>query len=209
MTLEHLGKIKFIGDLSMEDADILSMYGKKSTNILEFGVGGSTQIFSQCKPDRLISVDTVETGGDKWIEVTKKRIQSINNGTIPEFSDLFDFLKNPVNVVYDLIFVDGIWWQRKPFAEKMWPYLKIGGVMLFHDTRRKIDSDNAIDFAKDYYEEIKCIETNAQASNGKTSNTTVIHKKIKEPYVNWNFTEGKPLWAYGDPSYEGAVPEWQ
>ena len=207
--LKHLGKIKFIGDLSLEDADILAKYGKESVNILEFGVGGSTQIFSQCLPNRLISVDTVETGGDNWITVTNDRIQSLQNKVVPEFYDLFNFLKNIPQLEYDLIFVDGVWWQRKPFADATWPLLKIGGAMLFHDTRRQIDSDNAIDFAKEHFEEIKFIETNAAASNGKTSNTTVIIKKIKEPYVNWNHTEGKPQWAYGDPSYKGELLSWQ
>lgn len=207
--LKHLGKLKFIGDLSMEDADTLAKYGKQSINILEFGVGGSTQIFAQCLPDRLLSVDTNVTGGDKWISVTEKRVLSLLNKTVPEFHDLFDFLKNIPKLDYDLIFVDGIWWQRKPFADATWPLLKVGGVMIFHDTRRDFDFDIAIKFVKEHYEEIRLVETNAEASNGKSSNMTVIHKKIREPYVNWNNTEGKPQWAYGDPSYDGELLSWQ
>lgn len=207
--LKHLGKIKFIGDLSMEDADILAKYAKQSINVLEFGVGGSTQILSQCFPQRLISVDTVETGGDKWIAVTRDRINKLEHKTHPEFFDLFDFLPNIPKLSFDLIFVDGVWWQRRPFADATWPLLAVGGVILFHDTRRKMDSDNAIDFAKEYFEEISNVELNAVASNGKSSNTTVIHKKIKEPYVNWNYTENKPAWAYGDPSYTGDPVSWQ
>lgn len=207
--LKYLGKIKFIGDLSLEDADVLAQYGKQSINILEFGTGGSTQIFAQCLPSKLISLDTVETGGDTWINVTKSRILSLENKTVPEFFDLFDFLKNIPELDYDLIFVDGIWWQRKPFADATWSFLKVGGVMMFHDTRRKIDSDNAIDFAKEHFEEIKSIETNAAASNGKTSNITVIHKKIKESYVNWQDVENKPKWSYGDPDYKGPLLPWQ
>lgn len=207
--LKHLGKIKFIGDLSMEDADILAKHGKQSINILEFGVGGSTQILAQCMPERLICVDTVETGGDKWIDVTRRRVDSLKHKTVPEFHDLFDFLNNVPQIPYDMIFVDGVWWQRLPFAQATWPLLKVGGVMLFHDTRRNYDFENAVSIVKEFYEEVKLVETNAEASNGKTSNITVVHKKIKETYVNWNLTEGKPEWAYGDPNYNGGLPSWQ
>lgn len=207
--LKYLAKIKFIGDLSLEDADTLAKYGKQSINILEFGVGGSTQIFAQCLPEKLLSVDTNVTGGDKWIDVTRRRVDSLQNKTVPEFHDLFEFLKDIPKFDYDLIFVDGIWWQRKPFADATWQFLKPGGVMIFHDTRRDFDFDIAIKFVREHFEEIKLVETNAEATNGKTSNMTVIHKKVKEPYVNWNHTEGKPQWAYGDPNYDGELLSWQ
>jgi hypothetical protein len=37
-----------------------------------------------------------------------------------------------------------------------------------------------------------------------SSNISVIKKKVREPYVNWNHTEGKPLWSYGG---FGPVPD--
>ena len=39
MRLSHLGDFEFIGDLSLQDADVLAKYAKKSKLILEFGVG--------------------------------------------------------------------------------------------------------------------------------------------------------------------------
>jgi hypothetical protein len=207
--LKHLGKIKFIGDLSLEDADILAKYGKQSVNILEFGVGGSSQVLSQCLPEKLICVDTIETGGDVWINVTRKRINTLANKTVPDFFDLFDFFKNPPKINFDLIFVDGVWWQRQPFADFSWSLLNAGGVMIFHDTRRNYDFESAADIAKKYFQEIKLIEVNAESSNGKSSNMTVLHKKICEPYVNWQETENKPKWAYGDPGYDGELLSWQ
>lgn len=212
--LKHLGKIKFIGDLSLEDADILAKYAKQSVNILEFGVGGSTQIFSQCFPSTFVAVDNNQF----WIDVTNKRIQSLENKVNPRFH-----LWNPDNVsvdpyhifsdynegFFDTIFIDGFWHYRKMFANASWNLLKPGGVVIFHDTKRHFDFEIAIDFAKEKYTEIKLIKTNAEASNGKSSNMTVLHKKVAEPYVNWHETEGKPEWAYGDPAYDGKLLPWQ
>lgn len=69
--------------------------------------------------------------------------------------------------------------------------------MLFHDTRRFQDFQNAAWIAQLYHTEISRIDVNAPASDSQASNISVIHKKISEPYVNWNETEGKPLWSYG------------
>ena len=212
--LKYLGKIKFIGDLSLEDADILSKYAKQSTNILEFGVGGSTQILAQCFPDKLVSVDNNQF----WIDVTDKRIRSLENKVSPEFhfwnpddnsTDPYLIFSEYKSNSFDMIFVDGFWHYRKTFARASWNLLKPGGVVIFHDTRRDFDFEIAIDFAKEKFTEIKLIETNAEASNGKSSNMTVLHKKVAEPYVNWHETEGKPEWAYGDPSYDGKLLPWQ
>lgn len=219
--LKYLGKIKFIGDLSLEDADILAKYAKQSFRVLEFGVGGSTQILSQCLPTQLVSVDNSEF----WINITKERVQSLieetHNPVInkPEFyfwdsnkdlnTELHSILSRYNSAFFDTIFVDGFWHYRKPFGLASWDLLKPNGVMIFHDTKRNFDFEIAVDLAKEKFTEIKLIETNAEASNGKSSNMTVLHKKISEPYVNWHNTEGKPEWAYGDPTYKGKLLPWQ
>lgn len=196
--MNHLSDIKFVGDLSLQDADILAMYGRKSSSILEFGCGGSTQIFSQCKPQSLVSVDTSR----QWIDVTKKRLQKVV-GTEVHFVLTDNWLNNIPPGTYDLIFVDGIDHLRRKFAIDYWDKLKDNGVMIFHDTRRFADFQNAAWVAQLHFNEISQIDVNAKASCGNSSNMTVLHKKPLENYVNWNHVEGKPLHAYGDPSYDG------
>tara|TARA_R110000868_G_scaffold19150_5_gene82794 strand:+ start:5624 stop:5863 length:240 start_codon:yes stop_codon:yes gene_type:complete len=64
--------------------------------------------------------------------------------------------------------------------------------MVFHDTRRFADFQNAAWVAQLFYTEVKTIEVNANDSN-----LTLIYKRKPLTYVNWNETEGKPRWAYG------------
>lgn len=186
--LEHIIGLKWIGDLSLEDADVLANYSKRSDNILEFGCGGSTQIISQCCSKSIISVET----DTKWIAATQERINKIGATPVQFLNYTTQFDKQ-----FDLIFVDGVDSLRREFAIETWKYLNVGGVMLFHDTRRFQDFQNAAWVAQLYFNEIATIDVNAKASNDQSSNITVIHKKNYEPYVNWNYTEDKPIWAYG------------
>jgi len=182
--------MRFNGDLSLEDADVLVLYGKRAKRILEFGCGGSTQIFSQCKPSRLVSIET----SAEWINVTARRVAKLG-GIAPEFRP-YDYI--PMTEEFDLIFVDGIDSLRRDFALGTWKMLSVGGVMIFHDTRRFQDFQNAAWVAQTYFNEIAFININTKARNNKSSNLTVLVKKEHEPYVNWNYEEGKPLSAYGD-----------
>lgn len=176
--------IKFIGDLSIQDAKVLVKLGSQAKHILEFGAGGSTQIFAQCKPKTLISVET----DLHWVQLTEKRIKKLSDITEPLFINYGRHPQQP----FDLIFVDGVDNLRKEFAIDTWKLLTVGGVMVFHDTRRFIDFANAAWIAQLHFNEISKIEVNVDDSN-----MTVIYKKQHQPYVNWNYTEGKPLWAYG------------
>lgn len=197
--MENLIGIQFIGDLSLEDANLLVKYGKASKSILEFGVGGSTQILAQCFPDELLCVETDRN----WMQATINKLALIEHKTEPSFQD-YDA---PITGVYDFIFVDGVDHLRLPFAKNTWDRLKVGGVMVFHDTRREQDFANVMQLARGYFNEIECIEVNQKASNGKSSNMTVIKKKQYEPYVNWNQAEGKPQWAYG--TKDNVTELWQ
>lgn len=176
--------IKFIGDLSIQDAKVLVKLGSQAKHILEFGAGGSTQIFAQCKPKTLISVET----DLHWVQLTEKRIKKLSDITEPLFINYGRHPQQP----FDLIFVDGVDNLRKEFAIDTWNLLTVGGVMVFHDTRRFIDFANAAWIAQLHFNEISKIEVNVDDSN-----MTVIYKKQYQPYENWNYTEGKPLWAYG------------
>lgn len=187
--LTFLNGIKFIGDLSLQDADILAMLSKKSKNVLEFGCGGSTQIIAQCGIDTLISVDT----DTRWVDITKSRLQQINTKASVQF---VDYTTN-FNQMFDLIFVDGIPKLREDFAIKTWQYLKEDGAMLFHDTRNFEELNNALSVIGKFHNEVYRFDTNTKASDGQSSNMSIIYKKKLEVYVNWNKTEGKPKWSYG------------
>lgn len=195
MRLTNLGDFKFIGDLSLQDADVLCAYGKEAKTILEFGVGGSTQLFAQCKPELLCCVET----DPAWVALTKTRLDKIADKTDPMFFSYGEFPWLATKDQFHIVFVDGVDNLRLDFAIQHWQSVKEGGIMVFHDTRRDQDFKNAAWVAQMFFNEIEHIEINTRASNGKSSNITVLHKKSYEPYVNWNYEEDKPLWAYSIP----------
>lgn len=185
--------VEFVGDLSIADAKLLAQLGVESAHILEFGVGGSTQIFAQGLPAGLTCVDT-DAG---WVERTKTNLARITSPfTAPSFVpyDLFRF-----EGVYDLIFVDGAPEKRLDFAMRAWPLLVTGGRMVFHDTRRFEYFKEAAWLVQSFFAEVRRVEVNPA-----NTNLTVIAKGVPVLYENWNVTEGKPLWAYGaEPMPEG------
>jgi predicted O-methyltransferase YrrM len=180
-----MDKIKFIGDLSKQDAAVLEFHARASKSILEFGAGGSTQIFSQCCPETLVSVET----SGVWIEVTNRRIEEL---VVPHTMPVWAPYGAHPNKQYDLIFVDGIDEKRFDFALSTWKLLNSGGVMLFHDTRRERDARNVLNTASTYFSEVRSVSLNIDGSN-----TSVIRKGDPLPYVNWNHVEGLPMWRYG------------
>ena len=176
--------LRFVGDLSIQDARILDQYAA-CNDVLEFGAGGSTQIFAQ----RAESVVSVETD-PAWIERTQTNLAVIENAVPVRFVpyDLFTY-----NDSYDVIFVDGIPSKRLDFAERAWSCLKPGGCMIFHDTRRFEYFKEAAWIMQLHFDEISRVDINKDESN-----MTVIGKRINPlPYENWNETEDKPRWAYG------------
>jgi hypothetical protein len=177
--------IEFVGDLSIEDSTVLMQLGKDSDFILEFGVGGSTQIFAQCKPKVLLCVET----DSKWACVVSNRIAThLLQATQPVLIGY----QNKFYQKFDLIFVDGIDDKRLDFAFDTWDSLNDGGKMLFHDTRRQQDLINALKVAERFREEVESV-----MFNFLDSNITVLNKrKNKLVYENWNTTEGLPLSSY-------------
>jgi 2-polyprenyl-3-methyl-5-hydroxy-6-metoxy-1,4-benzoquinol methylase len=205
MTHKLLEGKKWVGDLSLADAETLVRFGSQAKRILEFGVGGSTQILSQCMPDVQISLDT----SSEWIEITKTKMKQIENRakvSFNEYSSLDAILQQEP---FDMIFVDGVDELRLEFALKTWSLLKQGGVMVFHDTRRDRDAKNVLTTALTYFTEVSTIELNIADSLGVTSNMSVIYKKASEPYVNWNLTEGKPMTAYHGHMTQPTDPLWE
>lgn len=206
--LTHLGDLGFIGDLSAQDADILCKYAKQSKHILEFGVGGSTQLLAQCQPELLISIDTDPI----WIKRTKEILKRIRYRTGNETEVTFYSYQDLSNAIkdhtFDMIFVDGYDQLRREFAFNTWKSLRIGGVMIFHDTRHFGHVQTLLAVAQEFFLEVEAIKTNAIASNNKSSNMSIIRKKVWEPYQDWNLVEGKPTWASGYAPMTDDLPLW-
>lgn len=191
---------KFVGDLNESDAAVLTKYAQFARTILEFGAGGSTQIFAQASRPRS-RITSIETDA-KWIAITKQRLGKLHVAGKCEFATYTTWKSRPHPTVCDLVFVDGAWPLRREFALAAWPLLSENGVMLFHDTRRAKDVSNVLALIAGRFEEIGAVSFNEPA-NGSTSNVTAIRKKRRESYVNWKRTEKKPAWKYG----VGSVPE--
>lgn len=176
------GDMRYVGDISRQDAQILATSAGTARRILEFGVGGSTQILAQVAPPDA-TITTVETSPE-WIERTRSNLQRFQIKTHVEFLEFESWLSADVGLM-DLVFVDGRDDLRAAFAMRAWRFLRVGGVLLIHDTRRRNDANYALEFAKLYYLEIESVFLNVRASN-----ITMITKKMSEPYVDWNRLDG-------------------
>ena len=175
------GSLRYIGDISRQDAQVLAEHAADCQRILEFGVGGSTQVLAQIAPPGAV-VTTVDTD-PSWIQRTRENLLKLRIRANVKFVTYQDWLLMDVGLI-DLVFIDGHDHLRKDFAERSWCFLRVGGIMLIHDTRRPEDAANVFDFAKLHHLEVESIDLNARASN-----ITLIRKKVSEPYINWNIAE--------------------
>ena len=201
----HNGML-FIGDLSRADAELLEKCAHGAKTILEFGVGGSTQIVAQAMPAdaEFFSIET----NDVWIGNTENALSALglDPGRVRflPFRDVFpqghiehaDLLTRK----FDFVFVDGELNLRDHFLGNTFDLLRVGGLALIHDTRRYDDVRYVLTFCIQRWQEISRITLNAQHSN-----ITVIEKKSAEPYENWNEVEGKETWESG---YAPPPPDW-
>lgn len=192
--------MKYIGDLSSQDAALLERYAKNANAVLEFGVGGSTQIIAQAI-SRQASFTSLDID-PKWIEVTQSHLSRLGVEARCQLLPYESWIANPSPSSFDLIFNDGLNTRRRDFALLSFPLLAVGGVMLFHDTRRSQDVRYVLDLVEAFFEEIEHVHLNERFQRA-SSNITAVRKKAKEPYVDWNLAEGRPPWAYG----LGEVPE--
>ena len=184
--------INYIGDISSADSIILRDMAKQSTNILEFGVGASSQVLAAYAKGKVTSVET----DMNWIKRTQENLKLLDITTEVEFKDYYTFVPEGE---YDLIFDDGATEFRLPFAKLTWKHLKIGGYLLIHDTRTSREVQVVHDFMKEFSPEIESIFINKDHSN-----ITVIKKKVAEFYINWNEVEGRKPWqsGYEEVNYE-------
>lgn len=191
--------MKYIGDLSHVDASLLARYACNARTVLEFGAGGSTQIIAQALPRRasFLSLETDPV----WITTTRNNLRRLGVAHRCELL-LYDDWAPVDTELFDLIFDDGVRHLRLDFALRSFPLLKVGGVLLLHDTRRLRDVRNVLSVVEMFFEEIEQVQMNERI-DGTSSNITAVRKKAREPYVNWREAEGKPDWAYGS----GVIPD--
>jgi len=187
---------KFVGDLSLSDAELLERYASRARRVLEFGVGGSTQIIAQS-----IAVDATFLSLDTdpaWIDVTQDRLRRLGVADRCRFFPYEGWREavTAISPTFDLIFDDGVDAHRREFGLESWKLLEPGGFMIFHDTRRFGDFVNVAWLLQTHFEEVAEARFNERVGY-EASNISVVLKKKREPYVDWRFVEGKPMWRYG------------
>ncbi len=197
--LTHIQNIKWVGALSLEDADVLANMSKDKIKILEFGPGGSTMIFSQCinREGSVVSVETKPI----WVEELKNRLDLIEEKSRVDLVLYNDFFQQKIaDETFDLIFVDGERTLREQFALKTWNLLKNGGVMVFHDTKRKQYRKSLLPLIFNKFLEIENITLNIKASNGINSNISSLKKTLEIEPANdlQSIEEMRERWTFGN-----------
>jgi hypothetical protein len=182
--------MRYIGDLSRNDAALLHDLARRAQTILEFGAGASTQIIARaCDANAVIT--TLETDAE-WIEKTRTNLRRLNITKQVEFVPYKEWVRNPGSRIYKL---------RLEFALRAWPLLRVGGLLLLHDTRRRKDFENVLRFVSKAYLEVASVQFNASSSN-----LTLITKKTAEPWEDWNLAEGRERWEY---AHEDPPPDFE
>lgn len=188
--------MNYIGDISKNDFLVLKEAAMKYTNILEFGVGASTQVILNYTSGRFVSIDTSQ----EWIDLTRKNLEYLNINK-PLDMLLYNEFKPSPDEKYDFVFNDGVDNMRSTFGLFIFPYIQVGGVLAYHDTRRNGDMMNVVELIKKYYNEIDLVEMNKNSSN-----ITLIRKKQYQPYEEWNIAEEKISLAKGGSVFKDVTP---
>ena len=176
--------IDYIGDISKADAQVLKEFAEKSASILECGCGASTQVLRAYSKGTVTSVDTER----RWITSTKAHLKRLKLGHVD-----FVLMKNfTPSGMYDLVFNDGHLDGRREFAERVWRCIRVGGSLLYHDTRTTRIVMDVAHLLAGYSSEIHTMIVNKDHSN-----ITVVERKVAEHYENWNLVEGREKWQIG------------
>jgi predicted O-methyltransferase YrrM len=188
--------MNYIGDISKNDFLVLQEAAMKYENILEFGVGASTQVILNYTSGNFTSIDT----SPEWIDLTRKNLEYLNINK-PLDILLYEDFQPSTDDKYDFVFNDGVDHFRSVFGIFIFPYIKVGGVLAYHDTRRGGDMMNVIELVRKYYNEIDVIEMNKN-----NSNITLVRKKEHQPYEEWNIAEGKINLRKGGSVFKDTIP---
>lgn len=173
-------EMRAIGDLSLGDRAMLRELAIEYSDILEGGVGASTQILTHFTAGTVVSYDTDE----KWIE----RVRDVLFPKMKVEGECEFRLYTPETEIdghYDLAFVDLHWPLRLEFAKKAWERLLPAGVLVFHDARRAKDIENFKGFFGSHYFEIEKVDVCPNDSN------LILITKRPQPinFVDWHKKE--------------------
>jgi predicted O-methyltransferase YrrM len=182
-------QLRYIGDISREDAQLLARSAATARRILEFGAGASTQVLAQSAAQGA-EIVTVETKA-AWVERTRENLRRLGISREVRFVPYRGFWRS-VQGPFELVFDDGVDRLRADFAERAWPMLAVGGVLMFHDTRRPRDARLALRQVERVFLEVASVHLNPDGSN-----LTIVRKQAPQKYVDWNVAEGRARWEYG------------
>lgn len=183
----------FVGDLSTQDAAALTTMAR-GARVLEFGCGGSTQIFASVAA----SVTSYETDPG-WIEKTQRNLARLDLADKVSFRSYHQPMSQDIGP-FDLIFVDGAPDSRPAFALSAFPMLVDDGLMVFHDCRTP-ERDVVLRTAREFMNLVGEVLFDVAQSN-----LAVIRRKPMPAYENWNVTEGRAHWEYGGPEEDQPQP---
>lgn len=176
-----------VGELSALDTAVLIRLAKQSTRILEFGVGGSSTLWSQfCPPHAQI---TCVESNPQWIEKTREMCKKLG-GPVPVFVTADHWRdKLPPQPWYDLIFIDDLKMEdRIPLAEKTWSLLMPEGQMAWHDTHGSFGAD-VFRFLAPRHLEVGAVR--------RESAITIATKSVETLIGNTDAFEGRAPWESG------------
>lgn len=185
--------VPFVGDLSTQDAAALTTMARRA-HVLEFGCGGSTQIFAAVAA----SVVSVETDPG-WIAKTQRNLVRLG---FAENAVTFRGYDEPYGSdhPFELVFVDGDPSRREAFALGAFAHLAQDGLMVFHDSR-SVERATVFRVAATFMHMVGELLLDVAGSN-----LAVIRKRTMPPYEDWNAAEGRAHWEYGGPEEDQPTP---
>ena len=192
--------LRYVGDLSREDADLLARLAGEANRILEYGVGASTQVFAQAANPQteILSLDTE----GYWIDRTRVLLDELVPGhgvRLRRFERLTE-LDDLADGSFDLVFDDGHEDLRLEFGLASWRLLRTGGKLVLHDTRRRGDVDNVLFLAARFFREIERIDLNPRGSS-----LSILHKCARKPHFDWNKQEDREAWEMGEEDLDATI----
>lgn len=189
------------GDISRQDTVVLAHFVRHATNILEYGVGGSTYVIHDNVNPQAGKIYHLETDPN-WIVKVQRGLEMFcqrihDHEFIDTHTDL-SFAETRINAIpqpeFDFIFLDAMKEYRPLAARLLWSKLTIGGVMMFHDSRQQDGRDYMFPFLDEVFNEVSEFLPNYWYSN-----MAVFKKTIRRDYVNWNHKEAgnnRKVWDY-------------